>query len=265
MANHTPDHDFHIPGNSIWPPLSCLGVGLMAFGFVALLHGNDLGVVKDVATLGMVLGLAILAVGCLKWFGTLIHESNSRGFKTVPLVLDLANRYGMVFFIVSEIFFFAAFFAAYFYIRSFNPEWPPSNIHPMEIGLPAINTLILLNSGVMVTLAHHALLQNRRAAASRYVMFTYLLGLIFLALQIFEYGHAAFGMNSGAYGSTFYLLTGFHGFHVFLGSLMLMGVHYRLAKGDFSEKHHFYFEGAAWYWHFVDVVWIGLFLLVYLI
>lgn len=255
---HAHDHDFHIPSNNPWPPVSCLGAGLMAFGFITYLHMSTFG-----GGWLMVAGLLTLVYGAAKWFQLLARESNERGFKTVPAVLELGNRYGMIFFIISEIMFFAAFFAAFFYLRSYN-TWPPSNIDVLHIGLPAINTLLLLTSGVTVTWAHHALLNDDMKKCKRFVKLTWMLGVIFLCLQMYEYNHALFNLDSGVYGSTFYMLTGFHGFHVLVGSLMLMVVSLRLSQGSFTGKHHFYFEAAAWYWHFVDVVWVGLFIFVYL-
>lgn len=265
MADHSHkhDHEFYIPGPSIWPPISCLGAGLFMFGFIMHLHlkpeiiGNSL----------MGLGLITLIMALFQWFFVLVAESRKRGFgkSMVPTVLDLANRYGMIFFITSEVMFFAAFFAAYFYLRQHNPAWPPANIHTLSIHLPVINTLLLLSSGATITWAHHALLHNRRSDALLATFLTWQLGLIFLVTQGIEYHHATYTLSSGVYGTTFFMLTGFHGFHVLLGSLMLMFLHWRLAKGDFSRFNHFYFEGAAWYWHFVDVVWIGLFLFVYVL
>ena len=372
MAGHAQDHDFFIPGNNIWPPLSCLGVGLLMFGLVALLHpgtpliymalmasliggislasffgggvfmltsavaallyysgiflngnafagdlsqplqyagyatlglgmltwlkhavksentklallgalvatlafaviftsGSDLQGMKTPLTFAkamMVIGGTLTFAATLKWFFKLIGESRERGFKKVPLVLDLANRYGMIFFIVSEIMFFAAFFAAFFFLRNYNPVWPPANIETLHIALPTINTLLLLTSGVTVTWAHHALLHKEYDTAKFALLLTVNLGVIFLFCQMYEYSHAAFSINSGVYGSLFYMLTGFHGFHVLLGTLMLFAVLLRMYKGDFTDKHHFYFEASAWYWHFVDVVWIGLFMFVYLL
>lgn len=372
MAGHAQDHDFFIPANNIWPPLSCLGAGLLVFGFVAFLHpetplvfmalmaaliggvslasffgggmfmlsgavaatfyytgtflsGNEfagnlsqpfqyagLGVLglgmlmwlkdalKSDKTLPAFIGALITVItfaavymagaelkaiktpleiskfmmlaggaftffASMKWFIKLIVESRTRGFKNVPLVLDLANRYGMIFFIVSEIMFFAAFFAAFFFLRSYNPVWPPENIETLHVALPIINTLILLTSGVTVTWAHHALLHRDYETAKFALLLTVNLGGIFLLCQMYEYSHAAFTISSGVYGSVFYMLTGFHGFHVLLGTLMLLAVLLRMHRGDFTDKHHFYFEASAWYWHFVDVVWIGLFMFVYLL
>ncbi len=260
MAGHKQDHDFYIPNSSIWPPVTCLGAGLFMFGMVSLLKFSSFAGKSLI-----VLGLLVLVFGMVQWFRVLIAESRARGFVNPPRVLDLANRYGMVFFIVSELMFFAGFFAAYFYIYGFNLEWPPSNIETLAAHLPAINTLILLTSGVTITWSHHALIKGNRAEARKFMFATWLLGVVFLLFQAYEYAHAAFSIDSGAYGSTFYMLTGFHGFHVFVGTVMLMVAHARLNRGDFTKENHFYFEAAAWYWHFVDVVWVGLFLFVYII
>jgi cytochrome c oxidase subunit III len=260
---HAHDHDFHIPPPSIWPPISCVGAGLMAFGFIMMLHMQPVLYGKLTA----LFGLGLLLTGAMAWFFSLIKESRERGFGkgAVPLVLDLANRYGMIFFIASEVMFFAAFFAAYFYMRMHAPVWPPVGIELLSIDLPVINTLLLLTSGVTITMAHHALLHNRRSDATLYTFLTVQLGIIFLFCQMLEYHHAGYTLSSGAYGTVFYMLTGFHGFHVFLGTIMLAFACWRLYKKDFTRHNHFYFEAAAWYWHFVDVVWIGLFLLIYVL
>ncbi|MBI1308437.1 MAG: cytochrome c oxidase subunit 3 [Proteobacteria bacterium] len=263
MSAHHHDHEFYIPTGSIWPPVSCLGAGLAALGFIAHLHMQP----ALIGNLAMGVGGLILIMAVFQWFFTLVNEARHRGFGAgmVPLVLDLANRYGMIFFIVSEVMFFAAFFSAYFFLRMHNPEWPPANIKTLPIDLPVINTLLLLTSGATITMAHHSLLTNHRANATLFTFLTWQLGIIFLFCQGFEYHHAAYTISSGVYGTVFFMLTGFHGFHVLLGSLMLMFLHWRLTKGDFTRHNHFYFEGAAWYWHFVDVVWIGLFLFIYVL
>ena len=295
---HHHDHDFHIPAPSIWPPLSCLGVGLIVFGFIAKLHPEavhnipaliagwftaswpaattwltglqtQLTAANAGYTIGWALtavGLGLLLAGMCAWFYKLIQEARARGFGLgVPRVLEIANRYGMVFFIASEVMFFAAFFAAFFYLRTFNPAWPPENITTLPLELPIINTLILLTSGATITWAHYALFMRDRVTLKNATLATAVLGFIFLGCQVYEYGHAEFAFNSGVYGSLFYMLTGFHGFHVLVGSIMLAVLYARLREGDFTPKQHFYFEAAAWYWHFVDVVWIGLFLFVYLL
>ncbi len=262
---HAQDHDFFIPANSIWPPLSCVGIGLLVFGFVFSLHPGDFDLHTIVPKLMMGAGALLAAFGVFQWFAKVIGEVRKAGFKKVPVVLDLANRYGMLFFILSEVMFFAAFFAAYFYLSGQNAAWPPLNIEAIDIHLPLINTLLLLSSGATLTYAHHAMVEGLRKEAGFGLLLTWHLGILFLIAQAYEYSHAGFGMGSGVYGSVFYMLTGFHGFHVLLGTCMLIVAHIRLSQGDWTPKNHFYFEAAAWYWHFVDVVWIGLFLFVYVL
>ncbi|HEX2859886.1 MAG TPA: cytochrome c oxidase subunit 3 [Alphaproteobacteria bacterium] len=260
-AHHHADHDFFVPAPSLWPPLTCLGAGVLMAGIVLLLHATPAILGQGTITVGL---LTIL-LGAAGWFKDLINESRARGFKAVPLVLDLGNRYGMIFFIASEVMFFSAFFAAYFYLRMHNAAWPPANIATLSIDLPIINTLLLLTSGATITWAHHAVLHGRRSEAILATFLTWQLGVFFLVCQAVEYHHAAYTLSSGVYGTTFFMLTGFHGFHVFVGTLLLMVTHWRLTRGDFSRNQHFFFEAAAWYWHFVDVVWIGLFLFVYVL
>ncbi len=265
MAHHQ-DHNFYIPAASIWPPLSCLGAGLLAFGFIAKLHMSP----AIIGTGLLLLGLLVTLTAALQWFWEMTRSAKARGFGKgmVPLVQDLGQRYGMVFFIASEVMFFSAFFAAYFFLRAHNPEWPPANIQAIPVHLPVLMTMILLGSGVTITLAHHALLHNRREETLLMTFLTWQLGVIFLAIMAYEYTHLyheGVTLSSGVFGSIFYMVTGFHGFHVLIGSLMLMWVHWRLQRGDFTRHNHFYFEAAAWYWHFVDVVWIGLFLFIYVL
>ncbi len=259
--HHAHDHDFFVPPPSIWPPLNCLGVGMLAFGIIGTLHFEP----KILWHALLAAGVLILLLGAIQWFRTLVKESRLRGFTAVPKVLDLANRYGMIFFIASEIMFFAAFFAAYFYVRGHNPEWPPANIATLPLQLPLLGTLLLLSSGATITWAHHNILTGRRPDAILATFLTWQLGVMFTALQAYEYTHAEFSFSDGIFASIFFMLTGFHGFHVIIGSLMLMVLHRRLTGGDFTRREHFYFEAAAWYWHFVDVVWIGLFLFVYVL
>jgi cytochrome c oxidase subunit 3 len=225
------------------------------------------------------------------WFGTVIRESESGKFNQQ---VDLSFRWGMGWFIFSEVMFFAAFFGALFYFRVFSvpwladveqkllwPDysatWPAAGFGPAHVkdqftpiaafGLPAINTLLLLASGVTVTFAHWALKVNQRRALVAWLIATVALGVTFLGVQIFEYGHAYHGLNlkltTGVFGSTFYMLTGFHGFHVTVGCIMLAAILGRSIAGHFKPEHHFGFEGVAWYWHFVDVVWLFLFVVVY--
>jgi len=224
-----------------------------------------------------------------RWFGDVIRESESGKYGGWE---DVSFRWGMSWFIFSEVMFFAAFFGALFYTRvlsvpdlaslehqaqlwpGFAGHWPSAGpafaekFSPMAAwGLPAINTVLLLSSGVTVTIAHWALKENKRGMLSLFLFFTVALGALFLAFQVIEYGHAYSELNlkltTGVYGSTFFMLTGFHGFHVTLGAIMLTVILVRCLMGHFKPDHHFAFEAVAWYWHFVDVVWLGLFIFVY--
>jgi len=245
----------------------------------------------------MYIGAAIIIGMVFKWMGTIITESITGQFKHWE---DKSFRIGMIVFICSEVAFFAAFFGALFYMRilsvpdlagldplftpykDFLGAWPssgpggtvlgveyhPGTLHPMAAwGLPAINTMLLLTSGATITWAHWALIKNNRNQLIAGMTLTVLLGIAFLVCQSFEYHEAytemGLTLGSGAYGATFFMLTGFHGFHVTLGTIMLIVILIRCMKGHFTPEHHFGFEGVAWYWHFVDVVWLGLFIFVY--
>jgi len=263
-----------------------VGLFLTLGGFAHFLHNGSPVV--------MTAGAAILLVMIFGWFGTVISESQSGKYNDQ---VDMSFRLGMGWFIFSEVMFFAAFFGALFYARmyalpwlgggankgmtevllwpGFSAMWPtngPGNVggpfQAMEAwGIPAINTLILLSSGVTVTMAHWALKKSQRQALILWLAATVALGVLFLFLQIHEYSHAYSEMNltlhSGIYGTTFFMLTGFHGAHVTLGATMLLVILLRSIKGHFTPEHHFAFEAVAWYWHFVDVVWLGLFVCVY--
>jgi cytochrome c oxidase subunit 3 len=245
----------------------------------------------------MYIGAAIIILMTFKWLGAVVAESVTGQYKKWE---DKSFRIGMIVFIASELAFFAAFFGALFYMRiisvpdlaAFDPAftpykdflgtWPsagpggvvlgteynPSQLNPMGAwGLPAINTALLLSSGATITWAHWGLLKDNRKQLILGLFFTVALGTAFLILQAFEYHEAytemGLTLQSGAYGATFFMLTGFHGFHVTLGTIMLIVILLRSMKGHFSSKNHFGFEGVAWYWHFVDVVWLALFIFVY--
>jgi len=242
----------------------------------------------------MLTGLALLLVMVYGWFSIVIAESEAGIYNAQ---VDISFRWGMAWFIFSEVMFFAAFFGALYYARELSLPWLagdgaklstnivlwpqfeniwPSN-GPSDLGgefklmkasgIPAANTLILLTSGLTVTWAHHALKEQNRTQLILGLASTVALGFIFVGLQAYEYIHAYTDLNlklsTGIYGSTFYMLTGFHGFHVTLGAIMLSVILYRCIKGHFSGDNHFGFEAVAWYWHFVDVVWLGLFVFVY--
>ena len=296
MANANAAHGSHdqdtyfVPHSSKWPLFASVALFITMVGFATWLNEVSWG--RTVFFVGIAGLLAIL----FKWFGDVIRESLAGHYNKQ---VDVSFRMGMVWFILSEVFFFAAFFGALFYARQFalpwlNGEghgavtnsllWPgfsagwPSN-GPAGIGgsyqtvpawgLPLLNTLILLASGVTVTIAHHALKAGKRGALLLFLGLTVLLGCVFLFYQAEEYIHAYHELNltmgSGIYGSTFFMLTGFHGAHVTLGTLMLAIMWLRCAKGHFTNDNHFAFEAVAWYWHFVDVVWLGLFLFVYVL
>jgi cytochrome c oxidase subunit 3 len=281
---------YYIPHGSRWPVVASVALFATMLGFASWLNEFSWG--RPTFFIGLVMLLAIL----FKWFSDVIGES-LRGMYNKQV--DTSFRMGMVWFIFSEVMFFAAFFGALFYAREFamtwlngeghgamtnNVLWPgfsagwPSN-GPSSIGghfqivpawgLPLLNTLILLSSGVTVTVAHHALKAGRRKQLLAFLGFTILLGASFLYFQATEYMEAYRQFNltlgSGIYGSTFFMLTGFHGAHVTLGTIMLSVIWLRCLKGHFTGDDHFAFEAVAWYWHFVDVVWLGLFLFVYVL
>ncbi|QDL55672.1 cytochrome c oxidase subunit 3 [Rhodoferax aquaticus] len=280
---------YFVPGPSRHPAMAALGLFFVILGAGQWINGAQWGMWALLA--GMVGWLFVL----YQWFSESIAESEGGqyGYK-----IDLSYRWSMSWFIFSEVMFFGAFFTALWWARAhsvpalgsldnsllwpgFKAVWPSvaagataSPAHIVEqfqtmgpFWLPTINTALLLTSGVTLTIAHHALVDGNRSKTLTFMWITVLLGATFLGVQGYEYHHlyeeANLKLTSGVYGSTFYLLTGFHGFHVFVGMLMLLFITLRLQKGHFTPKRHFGFEGAAWYWHFVDVVWLGLYILVY--
>ena len=288
MAQAADSSSYYIPHGTQWPIIGSIGLTTAVVGFSNYLNGNDIGMTI------MWGGLLITIYMMYGWFAQVIGESEGGYYNDQ---VDTSFRMGMGWFIFSEVMFFAAFFGALFYARvfslpwllgegdgvmtnallwsSFDETWPsngPANIGgEFEIipawGLPAINTLILLASGVTVTFAHWALKKNKRQGLVLWLLATIVLGYGFVYLQAVEYAHAYQDLNltleSGIYGSTFFMLTGFHGFHVTMGATMLLVIMIRSMKGHFTKEKHFAFEGVAWYWHFVDVVWLGLFIFVY--
>lgn len=277
---------YYLPAPSHWPIVGSVGMFLLLFGFASFLHGSS--------SLVMIAGAVVIIFMLFGWFGTVINESLSGKYNNQ---VDTSFRMAMGWFIFSEVMFFAAFFGALFYARvfaipwlggssnnvmtnellwpAFEAMWPTNgpgdvggSFEPMGAwGIPAINTLILLSSGVTVTWAHWGLKKGDRTQLILGLMATVALGFLFISLQAYEYYHAYHELNlrltTGMYGTTFFMLTGFHGLHVTLGAIMLFVVMIRAMKGHFTEEHHFAFEAAAWYWHFVDVVWLGLFVFVY--
>ena len=273
---------YFVPEPSYWPVVGSFALLLLATGAILTFNSIAYG---GYFLLG---GFAVLTVMLFGWFGRVIGESEGQRYN---LQVDRSFRWSMAWFIFSEVMFFAAFFGALFYVRvlsipdlasaeqaalweGFKNQWPTAGpaakdaFAPMHAwGIPAINTLLLLSSGATVTWAHWGLVANKRQQLIVGLILTVLLGLLFLGLQVYEYreaySHFNLKLTTGVYGSTFYMLTGFHGFHVTLGVTMLTVILLRALKGHFTGERHFAFEAVAWYWHFVDVVWLGLFVVVY--
>ncbi|MBX5462336.1 MAG: cytochrome c oxidase subunit 3 [Steroidobacteraceae bacterium] len=294
MANTHASADadkYYVPHSSQWPIVGSIALFTLMMGAISYL--NEWG-----GSWVFLPGVALVIFMFVGWFGTVIGE-NQRGLYN--LHVDRSFRMGMMWFIFSEVMFFAAFFGALFYARNlavpwlggqgvkifnsielwkgFEATWPtsgPGHVGGREdgsfdvipaFGLPAINTAILLTSSLTVTIAHHALRQGKRNILTAFLAATFLLGFLFVYLQAHEYIEAytelGLKLSTGIYGSTFFMLTGFHGLHVTIGAIMLTIIWLRVLKGHFTPQRHFAFEAVAWYWHFVDVVWLGLFIFVY--
>jgi cytochrome c oxidase subunit 3 len=287
MATHADDR-YYVPHHSHWPVVGSVGLLFLMVGISTWLNGADPGFWI------MLSGAAVIIFMVVGWFRDVIDESLSGLYNEQ---VDASFRMGMLWFIFSEVMFFLAFFGALFYARNlsvpwlggadnnfftnlilwtgFESTWPTNG--PGEVGgdfetmgplgLPLLNTILLLTSSVTITIAHHALIEGKRNILTVFLGLTIVLGFTFLYFQGVEYVHAYNDLNlrltSGIYGSTFFMLTGFHGLHVTLGAIMLTIIFLRVLKGHFTGENHFAFEAVAWYWHFVDVVWVGLYIFVY--
>jgi cytochrome c oxidase subunit III len=281
---HSSGDKYYVPHGSGWPIVGCLGLIMLGGGGSAWLNGSNLGMY---ITLG---GLAVTVYMMFGWFGAQIRESLSGLYNAQ---VDRTYRWGMSWFIFSEVMFFAAFFGALYYARQYSvpwlggervsthlllwPEfeaaWPTSGPAGAAFtgmgpfGLPLINTILLVTSGWTLTRSHHALKEGCRQGTILWLLATVVLGFVFLGCQVYEYMHAYGELNlkltSGIYGSTFFMLTGFHGFHVTMGAIMLSVILIRCIKGHFTPEKHFAYEAVAWYWHFVDYVWLALYVFVY--
>ena len=273
---------YFVPQPSYWPLVGSAALFLLGLGAALWMNAVAAGPWLVAA------GLCVLMVMMFGWFGVVIGESQARLYNER---VDHSFRWSMSWFIFSEVMFFSAFFGALFYIRvqsvpdlggltsklvwpDYTAAWPTNGPYLNEqftpmgaIGIPLLNTILLVTSGFTLTVAHHALQAGHRGTLKVWLFLTIVLGFTFLGFQAYEYIHAYHALNlkltTGVYGSTFFMLTGFHGFHVTIGAIMLAVMLGRILRGHFDRKHHFAFEAAAWYWHFVDVVWLLLFVLVY--
>jgi cytochrome c oxidase subunit III len=292
MDNFKP---YYIPEPSKWPLIAAVGLGTSAIGAATCFHGATYG--PYILTIGIFVIIYMMA----GWFGAVIREDQAGEYSAQ---IDRSFRWGMFWFIFSEIMFFAGFFGALFYARNYSvpwlggdgaftklgthqflwpnfvAEWPllinpdpnkfpePNSAMPV-LWIPVINTFLLLSSSVTITVAHHALIANKRRLLNISLAATIILGVLFLAIQAYEYHHAYTDLNlkltSGIYGTTFFVLTGFHGAHVTIGTIMLITMLARCVCGHFTPQNHFGFQATAWYWHFVDVVWLCLFIYVYIL
>lgn len=254
-----PRQPFHLTEFRPWPLTGSLSALTLTAGLTHWFHSGDLSC--------LYLAFALIVITMIQWWRDVIREGAFQGFHTEPVVAGL--RWGMILFITSEVAFFFAFFWAFFHRRlAPSPElgctWPPSGITPINpFSVPLLNTTVLLASGVTVTWAHHSLIANDRAGSLQSLLLTIILGAYFTLLQGMEYIEASFTIADSTYGATFFVATGFHGLHVLIGSTFLLMCLIRIQAHQFSNMHHFGFEAAAWYWHFVDVVWIFLFLSIY--
>jgi len=267
MADAQVNHQYHLVNPSPWPVVGALSAFILAIGAIMFFHGATPWV--------MVIGIAGVLYTMVVWWRDVINEAEYQGHHTKIVQLHL--RYGMILFIASEVMFFVAWFWAYFDVSLFPGEaeqvarsaltggqWPPKGIKTFDPwDVPLINTLVLLTSGTTVTWAHHALRHGDRKGLVWGLLCTVVLGVLFTSLQAYEYAHAGFGFAGNIYGATFFMATGFHGAHVIIGTIFLLVCLIRAMKGHFTPDHHFGFEAAAWYWHFVDIVWLFLFSAIY--
>jgi len=288
---HADSGKYYVPHDTQWPIIGSIALFVLMLGAVSLLN-------EWAGAIALLPGFLLLAFMFFGWFNTVIGENQNGMYN---LAVDRSFRMGMIWFIFSEVMFFAAFFGALFYARQFSVPWVggegtkifnklvlwpdytagwptngPAHLSPRTdgsfdvipaFGVPALNTLILLTSGVTLTIAHHALKEGKRGVLNLFLALTFLLGFVFVYMQSQEYMEAyrekGLQLGTGIYGSTFFMLTGFHGFHVTMGAIMLTVIWLRCLRGHFTPERHFAFEAVAWYWHFVDVVWLGLFVFVY--
>jgi len=258
MSNYI-RHSYHLVDESPWPLISATGAFFLTTGLVKWFHRNSFTLMFG--------GILIIGLVIIQWWRDISLEGAFQGLHSA--IVELGLRWGIILFIVSEIFFFLSFFWAFFH-RSLAPaielgrQWPPIGLSPFNpFGVPLLNTIILLSSGITVTWSHHALIAGNHERAKVSLILTVMLGVYFTILQAFEYYEASFRIADGCYGASFFVATGFHGLHVLVGTTFLLVCLIRIEKAQFRRGHHFGFEAAAWYWHFVDVVWLFLFVSIY--
>nr|YP_009422175.1 cytochrome c oxidase subunit III [Reduvius tenebrosus]AGO28017.1 cytochrome c oxidase subunit III [Reduvius tenebrosus] len=258
MAAHS-NHPYHLVDYSPWPLTGSIGAMTITSGMIMWFHKNNMNL--------YLFGVMIIILTMIQWWRDISREGTYQGKHTLPVTAGL--KWGMILFIVSEVFFFISFFWGFFH-SSLSPtvdigmSWPPSGImafDPMQI--PLLNTMILLCSGISVTWAHHSLMESNHKQTTQALFITVILGMYFTLLQAYEYYESSFTISDSVYGSCFFMATGFHGIHVIIGTTFLGVCLMRHILCHFSSKHHFGFEAAAWYWHFVDVVWLFLYISIY--
>jgi len=257
--NITHNHPFHLVNISPWPLTGSIGALSLTTGLIMWFHQYRLFL--------FIIGIFITIITIIQWWRDIIRERTFQGFHTY--IVKLGIQWGIILFIVSEILFFIRFFWGFFH-RRLSPTielgiiWPPLGINPFNpFQIPLLNTIILLSSGITVTWTHHRLLEKNHQQATQSLFLTIILGIYFTILQAYEYIEASFSIADSIYGRSFFIATGFHGLHVIIGTLFLTICFIRLINNHFSKTHHFGFEAAAWYWHFVDVVWLFLYISIY--
>lgn len=253
------NHPYHLVDYRPWPIIGAIGVITLVTGIIKWFHNFNINL--------LILGYIIVILTIYQWWRDVCREGTFQGKHTILVTKGL--RWGIILFIISEVFFFISFFWAFFH-RSLSPNieigsiWPPTRITPFNpFQIPLLNTIILITSGVTVTWAHHAIINNNYSQITQGLFFTVILGIYFTILQAYEYLEAPFTIADRIYGSTFFIATGFHGLHVIIGTIFLIICLIRHINNQFSNRHHFGFEAAAWYWHFVDVVWLFLYISIY--
>nr|YP_010021604.1 cytochrome c oxidase subunit III [Pnyxia scabiei]QOL10545.1 cytochrome c oxidase subunit 3 [Pnyxia scabiei] len=258
MSNHS-NHPFHLVNYSPWPLLGATSTLMLVSGLIMWFHQYTINL--------LLLSITMTLIIMFQWWRDISRESTFQGLHTLSVINGM--KWGMILFIISEILFFFSFFWSFFH-SSLSPSielglnWPPSNITPFNpLQIPLLNTMILLSSGITVTWSHHSLMEKNFDQMTKSLFITIILGIYFSTLQAYEYLEASFSIADSSYGTTFFIATGFHGLHVLIGTTFLLTCLIRHMSHHFSSTHHFGFEAAAWYWHFVDIIWLFLYITIY--